>query len=71
MIVGNWKSNGDSEFIKTFSQTLNRLEFDSNNVEVLVAPTMLHLHKVNHALYSKVQVCSQNVSGYDDGAYTS
>lgn len=32
---------------------------------------MLHLAQTNDALYNKIEVCSQNVSAYDSGAYTS
>jgi len=44
VIGGNWKSNGDFDFVNTFpEEVLAKAEFDSSKVEVVVAPTDLHL----------------------------
>jgi hypothetical protein len=44
VIGGNWKSNGDFDFVNSFpEEVLAKAEFDTSNVEVVVAPTDLHL----------------------------
>jgi len=44
LIGGNWKSNGDVKFVTTFPQeVLNKAAYDSNLMEVVVAPTEIHL----------------------------
>jgi triosephosphate isomerase len=59
VVVGNWKSNGDTKFIQEFTEdVLNYIRFDSNAMDVLVAPTLLHIPKTNHLLASDVQVCA-------------
>mmetsp|Transcript_4700 Transcript_4700/g.8013 ORF Transcript_4700/g.8013 Transcript_4700/m.8013 type:complete len:132 (+) Transcript_4700:1165-1560(+) len=71
VVVGNWKSNGDSQFIEQFSEeVLNQIKFNDKLMDVMVAPTMIHLHKTNNALYSNVQVCAQDISKYPSGAFT-
>ena len=72
VIGGNWKSNGDVDFAKSFpGDVLKKAEFDSSKVEVVVAPTNLHLSSVKSELDgSNVHVMSQDVSQYGRGAYT-
>lgn len=44
VIGGNWKSNGDFDFVNSFpEEVLAKAEYDSSKVEVVVAPTDLHL----------------------------
>lgn len=69
-IGGNWKCNGDSKFIEQHVNFLNGLTFDENKCEVCVCPTMIHLQHVRKILNDKIIVSSQNVSMYDNGAYT-
>jgi triosephosphate isomerase len=72
-IGGNWKSNGDTKFIKShMSSIINNLKFDTNKCEVIIAPTTLHLSHVKTLLgdNNNVQLSSQNVSQYPEGAYT-
>jgi hypothetical protein len=66
VIGGNWKSNGDSEFINSFPKdVLAKAEFDSKKVEVVVAPTDLHLLSVQKELEkTDVNVAAQDVSQY-------
>lgn len=72
VIGGNWKSNGDWEFINSFPKdVLNKAEFDKSKVEVVVAPTDLHLNTVkDHLSHGHVQPMAQDVSQYGRGAYT-
>jgi triosephosphate isomerase len=73
LIGGNWKSNGDINFIKNHMKSvINCLKFDSNRCEVVISPTALHLDLTRSLLDkdSKVQISSQNVSATSEGAYT-
>jgi len=47
MVGGNWKCNGNMDFAKKFpAEVLNNLKFDPSKVEVVVAPTNLHITPV-------------------------
>ena len=47
VIGGNWKSNGDYAFATDFPKdVLKKAEFDTDKVQVIVAPTDLHLSTV-------------------------
>jgi triosephosphate isomerase len=73
LIGGNWKSNGDLNFIKSHMNTvINTIKFDANKCEVVIAPTTLHLGLVRSYLdkATNIQISAQNVSAYPDGAYT-
>lgn len=73
LIGGNWKSNGDVNFIKNHMKSvINTLKFDTNKCEVVISPTTLHLELVRSLLdkESQVQISSQNVSAFPEGAYT-
>jgi triosephosphate isomerase len=72
VIGGNWKSNGDMEFVDSFpEEVLAKAKFDEKKVEVVVAPTDLHLTSVQSKLASSnVKVSSQDCSQYGRGAYT-
>ena len=72
VIGGNWKSNGDWDFVNSFPKdVLNKASFDPSKVEVVVAPTFLHLGAAQQALAgSQVQLSAQNCSLYGNGAFT-
>jgi triosephosphate isomerase len=71
LVGGNWKSNGTLEFAKTFpKEVLNNLKFDPKRVEVVVAPTALHVTTVLANTSNNVQVATQNLSLTGNGAYT-
>ena len=71
LVGGNWKSNGTMAFAKDFpAKVLNNLKFDPSKVEVVVAPTALHLSTVQAATSNNVNVATQNLSLTGDGAYT-
>jgi len=43
-IGGNWKSNGDTHFLNYFTDfILNEAKFSTNFMDVVVAPTDIHL----------------------------
>lgn len=72
LVGGNWKCNGSIDFAKKFpAEVLKPLVFDTNRVEVVVAPSLVHLTTVQQALAgSNVQLSTQNSSQYGAGAYT-
>ena len=72
LVGGNWKCNGSVDFSRTFpSNVLKTLSFNQNKVEVVVAPSFLHLGAAQQALAgSQVQLSAQNCSLYGNGAYT-
>jgi triosephosphate isomerase len=71
-VGGNWKCNGSVDFSKTFpTNVLKTLSFNQNKVEVVVAPSFLHIGAAQQALAgSQVQLSAQNCSLYGNGAYT-
>lgn len=71
VVGGNWKSNGDREFIDTFPEkVLNKSSWDTDKLEVCVAPTDLHLSEVQVAVKEDFNVMAQNVSQFPSGAFT-
>ncbi len=71
IVGGNWKSNGSVDFVRTLcTETLNTMQFDENNVEVVVAPITLHITSTKTMLNSNVLVASQNISAQGNGAFT-
>ena len=71
IIGGNWKSNGSVDFIRTLcTGTLNTLEFDTERVEVVVAPIALHIASAKAMLNSSILVASQNIGADGNGAFT-
>jgi triosephosphate isomerase len=69
-IGGNWKCNGDMKFVNEHCKFLNEIAFDKTKCEVCVCPSFIHLEKVRSLLGDNYIVASQNVSQYDNGAYT-
>jgi triosephosphate isomerase len=63
LVGGNWKQNGTVQFAKEFPEkVLNKIKFDSNKVEVVIAPTALHIPLVKQTLQNNVQISAQNIS---------
>ena len=71
IVGGNWKSNGSVDFVRTMcTDTLNKMEFDQDRVEVVIAPIMLHITSLKTMLNSNILVASQNISAEGKGAFT-
>ena len=51
-----------------FAEKIN--EFDFKNVDVLLAPSFVSLESFRKNLSEKIEVSAQNLSQFDDGAYT-
>ena len=57
MIASNWKCNGTLNSVKDFiNNHLNKLEFDTNKLEVMVAPVSIHIAGVKALSKDHVQV---------------
>jgi len=71
IIAGNWKMNKNAEQTEDLLNDLIReLPVDSD-VEVIVAPTFINLTSaVNHLEFTTFEVAAQNMSQFENGAYT-
>jgi triosephosphate isomerase len=71
IIAGNWKMNNSiSEAIRLVSE-LKELDSESDQVEVVVAPSFVSLHSVSIALQdTNIKLAAQNMSDEESGAYT-
>ena len=70
-VGGNWKSNGSVAFSNQFTNdVLNKLEFDPTKVDVVVAPTALHILAIKALVKENVHVAAQNISLTGNGAFT-
>ena len=71
-VGGNWKCNGTFGFANSFpTDVLSKVAFDPKKVDVVVAPSTIHMSSVKHQLRdTHVQVAAQNSSLYNIGAYT-
>mmetsp|Transcript_26378 Transcript_26378/g.73725 ORF Transcript_26378/g.73725 Transcript_26378/m.73725 type:complete len:259 (-) Transcript_26378:144-920(-) len=68
-VGGNWKCNLGVESATNLAKDLSQL--DTNGVDVVVAPTFLHLLSAKVALGdSKIEVATQNVGSHKSGAFT-
>ena len=71
VIGGNFKSNGDLNSIKQLiNETMNKLAFNENQVEVFVAPTSIHIASVKALINQNISVAAQNMSLTGNGAFT-
>merc|ERR1712153_14567 len=71
IIGGNWKCNGTVQSIKDLvGDVLNKAEFDSNRLEVVVAPISIHIASVKALLKDSIKVAAQNMSTTGNGAFT-
>ena len=61
-VGGNWKLNGTKESIAALVETYNNGGDFPSSVEVVVAPTALHIGYVQAHMRPDVAVCAQNVS---------
>lgn len=71
IIGGNWKCNGTVESTnKLIGEVLNKSEFNTEKVEVVVAPISIHVGTVKALVNPNVKVALQNMSASDKGAFT-
>jgi len=69
-VGGNWKCNGTKKSVFDLVNILNNSN-DFNNVDIICAPTSLHLDYVVNNLRSDFKLAIQNICSYpNSGAYT-
>ena len=70
-VVANWKCNGTTDFVRDIvTNLINELEYDTNILDFVVLPGMLHINLAKARLDDKIMIGSQNVSMYGQGAYS-
>ncbi len=70
LIGGNWKCNGDNNFIKAFTKDLESFVVeDSSKAEVMVFPPSIFLTSLSEK-FKHITFGSQNISQFPNGAYT-
>ncbi|CAI2378362.1 unnamed protein product [Moneuplotes crassus] len=71
LVGGNWKSHGSVNFVKEFARdTLNKISYNTSKLDLVVAPVSIHLRDAQEHIKNDIQICSQNISAFEDGAYT-
>jgi triosephosphate isomerase len=70
LIMGNWKMNGDKTTLHALMQNIKAIK-PRDHSEIVVFPPYVYLEKAIWELRnSAIQLGAQNVSQYDNGAYT-
>ena len=69
VVGGNWKCNGNTASIQKLVQDLNAGEITAD-VEVICAPPMIYLPRVQSTLDRKYQLSAQNCWVGEGGAFT-
>ncbi|MAE07255.1 MAG: triose-phosphate isomerase [Bacteroidetes bacterium] len=72
IVAGNWKMNKTfQEAEELISSVADRLVNEEINCEVVICPPALYLEMASdYAEESILQIAAQNVSGFENGAYT-
>ena len=71
LVIANWKLNGSVSFIEDFADVLSTADVSSLDADVVVCPPSLYLGILVRALdETLVDVGSQDISAYEEGAYT-
>lgn len=67
-ICGNWKMNTTPSEGEVFVRNLQQENW--RDVDVLIAPPFTSIDRIGRILDSRIFLGAQNISEYDDGAYT-
>lgn len=70
IIIGNWKMNGSLASIKFLSESLGKALKLKNKIDVVVCVPAPYLNYVKENIPSGIFLGAQNVSQYDQGAFT-
>ncbi|KAI9203964.1 Triosephosphate isomerase [Polychytrium aggregatum] len=70
LVGGNWKMNGSLELAKTLVNSLNSQKWNTDLLEVVIAPPFPYLSVVRESLRKDVGVSAQNVYFEKSGAFT-
>lgn len=67
-MIANWKCNGTTDFVRDIvTNLINDLEYDTNKLDFLVLPGMLHINLAKARIADHVMIGSQNVSAFGSG----
>ena len=70
LVVANWKMNGSFNQLQHLLSELKQSDLNTE-VETVVCPVSVYLSAAKHQLSdSHIQIGSQNVAAFDEGAYT-
>jgi len=69
-VGGNWKLNGDLQFIRVQLGALNAQQFNPDIVDVVVAPPAVYISAVNLFASTPIGISAQNCSVETSGAFT-
>ena len=70
-VVANWKCNGTTDFVRDIvTNLINDLEYDTNKMEFVVLPGMLHINLAKARIADHVMIGAQNVNADGCGAFT-
>mmetsp|Transcript_11025 Transcript_11025/g.16736 ORF Transcript_11025/g.16736 Transcript_11025/m.16736 type:complete len:115 (-) Transcript_11025:443-787(-) len=71
ILVANWKCGGSVQTIRDHvNNTLNKIEFSQDKLQVIVAPTSIHIASVKALLRDHIKVSAQNMSTVANGSKT-
>ncbi|WP_250655155.1 triose-phosphate isomerase [Alkalimarinus coralli] len=71
VVAGNWKMNGNRQIAKDLAVGVSKIvERLNSSAEILVAPPFVLMTDVAENVSSSVNLAAQDVSSYDNGAYT-
>lgn len=70
IVLGNWKMNGEFRTVKSLCEALNRVTADVKHVDLAVCVPFPYLSYVRENIDHHIALGAQNVSAYDNGAYT-
>ena len=69
-IVANWKMNGDHVFNRDLISTIDDNTVINDTSHMIICPSMPYLQQINNQKPSYMILGAQNISQYDNGAYT-
>jgi triosephosphate isomerase len=69
-IVANWKMNGDHVFNSDLISTIDDNTVINDASHMIICPSMPYLQQTNNQKPSYMILGAQNISQYDNGAYT-
>src|SRR3989338_8203810 len=69
-VGGNWKCTGTKESVSKLVKDLNEGYVEGNKVEVVVAPSSVHIERVKSSLTAPIELAAQNVGDHAAGAFT-
>ncbi|ORY29414.1 Triosephosphate isomerase [Rhizoclosmatium globosum] len=70
LIGGNWKMNGSKALVDTLVTGLNNATWNTDEIEVVIAPPAPYLDLVRSKAKKEVNVSAQNIYFEKKGAYT-